>query len=60
MEIHADNEESFVDKNVSFTMYKIGESPGGEWLINGIYFIVATDGQAECKMWDQNYSFVSY
>ena len=31
VEIHADNEESFVDKNVSFTMYKIGESPGGEW-----------------------------
>jgi len=30
VEIHADNEESFVDKNVTLTMYKIGESPGGE------------------------------
>ena len=30
VEIHADNDESFVDKNVTFTMYKIGESPGGE------------------------------
>ena len=30
IEIHADNEESFVDKNVTFTMFKIGESPGGE------------------------------
>ena len=30
VEIHADNDESFVDRNVTFTMYKIGESPGGE------------------------------
>ena len=30
VEIHADNEESFVDKCVTFTMYKIGESPGGD------------------------------
>ena len=30
VEIHADNDESFVDKSVTFTMYKIGESPGGE------------------------------
>lgn len=30
VEIHADNDESFIDKNVTFTMYKIGESPGGE------------------------------
>jgi len=28
VEIHADNEESFIDRNVSLTMYKIGESPG--------------------------------
>jgi len=30
VEIHADRDESFVDKNVTLTMYKIGESPGGE------------------------------
>lgn len=30
IEIHADNEDSFVDKNVTLTMYKIGESPGGD------------------------------
>ena len=30
VEIHADNEDSFVDKNVTLTMYKIGETPGGE------------------------------
>jgi len=28
VEIHADNEESFIDKNVSLIIYKIGESPG--------------------------------
>ena len=30
VEIHADNEESFIDKNVTLTVYKIGESPGTE------------------------------
>ena len=28
VEIHADNEESFIDKNVTLTIFKIGESPG--------------------------------
>ena len=28
VEIHADNEESFIDKNVTLTVFKIGESPG--------------------------------
>jgi len=28
VEINADNEESFIDKNVSLTVFKIGESPG--------------------------------
>lgn len=30
VEIHADNDDSFVDKNVTLTVYKIGETPGGE------------------------------
>ena len=30
VEIHADNDDSFVDKNVTFTIFKIGESPGGD------------------------------
>ena len=46
VEIHADNEESFIDKNVTFTMYKIGESPGGEWLnieIDFIFILMVND-----------------
>ena len=28
VEIHADNEDSFIDKNVTLTMYKIAEGSG--------------------------------
>ena len=48
VEIHADNEESFIDKNVTFTMYKIGESPGGEWLNIEIDFIFIS--LEECRL----------
>jgi len=30
VEIHADNEDSFIDKNVCFSLFKIAESPGGD------------------------------